>query len=83
MNPKILWRTPDFNYDPNFSNSNPNAWDPFDAHDWSKYNNIKMNATLMEQQVFLCNMPPNGATPITAANKQLLLDWLACGAPNN
>lgn len=43
----------------------------------------RVQERLTKQQVFLCNMPPNGATPLTAADKQLLLDWLACGAPNN
>ncbi len=74
---------PNFTSDPNFTNSNPNRWDPSDAHDWSKYANIHMNATLIEQQVFLCNMPPNGATPLSAADRQILLNWLACNAPNN
>jgi uncharacterized membrane protein len=35
-------------------------------------------------QVFeSCLMPPAGSPALPAADRQQLLDWLACGAPNN
>lgn len=30
-----------------------------------------------------CSMPPSNFPPLTTAQRQTLLDWLACGAPNN
>jgi hypothetical protein len=30
-----------------------------------------------------CSMPPSSYPPLTTAQRQTLLDWLACGAPNN
>ena len=69
--------------DPNGFNRDPNHWDASTGHDWSKFANIKANATLIEQQVFLCNMPPNGAPALTDADRTTLLNWLKCGAPAN
>jgi hypothetical protein len=34
-------------------------------------------------QVGSCRMPLAGATPLTADERQALLGWLVCGAPNN
>lgn len=34
-------------------------------------------------QVYGCRMPPAGATPLTEAEREELLGWLVCGAPNN
>jgi hypothetical protein len=30
-----------------------------------------------------CSMPPSSYPPLTTAQRQTLLDWLACGAPDN
>jgi hypothetical protein len=30
-----------------------------------------------------CSMPPSTYPPLTTAQRQTLLDWLACGAPDN
>jgi hypothetical protein len=34
-------------------------------------------------EVYGCLMPPAGADPLSAAERQDLLGWLVCGAPNN
>jgi hypothetical protein len=34
-------------------------------------------------QVYGCQMPPTGAQPLDAAERQELLTWLVCQAPNN
>jgi hypothetical protein len=30
-----------------------------------------------------CAMPPAGYSPLSALDRQALVDWLACGAPEN
>jgi hypothetical protein len=44
-----------------------------------------MEANEIFTQVFeSCLMPPsNAAPPLDAAGRQMLLDWIACGAPND
>jgi len=37
----------------------------------------------MLTQVADCMMPPSGMAPLTTAERQALLDWLVCGAPDN
>jgi hypothetical protein len=32
-------------------------------------------------QLVSCSMPPAGAPPLGADERQLILDWLTCGAP--
>ena len=32
-------------------------------------------------QLLTCAMPPSGAPPLSAAERQQILDWLACDAP--
>lgn len=34
-------------------------------------------------QIYGCNMPPDGAEPLSAAERQTLLRWLVCNAPDN
>lgn len=34
-------------------------------------------------QVYACRMPPPGATQLTTTERQQLLTWLICQAPNN
>jgi hypothetical protein len=41
------------------------------------------NRSVELTQVYRCNMPPSGATPLSAAERQLLLQYLVCNAPNN
>lgn len=37
----------------------------------------------VQDQIAGCDMPPSGATQPTAAEMQVVLDWIACGAQNN
>jgi hypothetical protein len=34
-------------------------------------------------QVYACRMPPAGSTPLTLTQREALLAWLVCGAPDN
>jgi hypothetical protein len=34
-------------------------------------------------QVYACKMPPEGSLPLTAAQRDDLLGWLVCGAPDD
>src|SRR5262249_31275859 len=38
---------------------------------------------LILDQVYSCYMPPPEGTPLDAQERQSLLGWLVCGAPNN
>jgi len=41
-------------------------------------------STIRNRVFYDCDMPPsNATTPLTAGERQLLLDWLACGALND
>jgi uncharacterized membrane protein len=45
---------------------------------------IHQRAQLVETQVYRCSMPPPGeATPLAEDERAELLQWLACGTPNN
>ncbi len=34
-------------------------------------------------RIYACAMPPEGAAPLTAEERQVLLEWFVCGAPDN
>jgi uncharacterized membrane protein len=34
-------------------------------------------------QVYACNMPPAGQPPLSTEERNVLFEWLNCGAPNN
>lgn len=34
-------------------------------------------------RIYGCVMPPDGAPPLTSEQRQILLHWLTCGAPDN
>jgi uncharacterized membrane protein len=38
---------------------------------------------LVETRVYRCQMPPSEATALSATERELLLQWLVCGAPDN
>jgi uncharacterized membrane protein len=44
---------------------------------------IADNRTLALTQVFRCQMPPAEATDLTDVERETLLQWLVCGAPDN
>ena len=50
------------------------TWQDIDSHGY---------AGPMQRQLLACQMPPAGATPLPDAQKQALIGWLTCGAPNN
>jgi hypothetical protein len=55
--------------------------------DYTTYNGVYSNRTEIERQVFACLMPPSDASPVppmpTMAERETLLAWLVCNAPNN
>lgn len=47
------------------------------------YDQIKARAPAMLTQVYACRMPKAGAPPLEPGQRQALLEWLVCKAPNN
>jgi uncharacterized membrane protein len=62
---------------------NPTGQEP--QISFTSYQQIEVWAGPIHSQVFeACAMPPAGATQtLTDPQRQMLLDWLACGAPDN
>jgi hypothetical protein len=54
---------------------------------YTTYQGITLHVAQMVTQVYQCAMPPLDASPIppmpTVAERETLLEWIACGAPNN
>jgi uncharacterized membrane protein len=50
---------------------------------FTSYDDIQRQSGPMLNQLFNCRMPPADAPQPSDAEKQTLLEWLACGAPNN
>jgi hypothetical protein len=53
------------------------------AYDFSTYAGVARNQASILTQVYSCAMPPADAGPLTNDQRQELLAWLICGAPNN
>jgi uncharacterized membrane protein len=55
--------------------------------DLSSYSSASMNRMEVLTQVFHCWMPPGDASPpvplLTNAERQTIVQWIACGAPDN
>jgi hypothetical protein len=51
--------------------------------DFSTYQGVHNSFTPILITVAGCVMPPPGVAPLTAAERQMLLAWLVCAAPNN
>jgi hypothetical protein len=49
----------------------------------STYSDVMHAGTLIATQVFQCRMPPAPRAPLTSQQRQTLLGWLVCGAPDN
>lgn len=47
------------------------------------YSEVYPNRSAMLNQVYACNMPLAPAPKLTAQERQELLTWLVCGAPQN
>lgn len=50
---------------------------------FTTYQNVFAERSPMLNQVYACYMPPTGAQPLSAQERNQLLTWLVCGAPNN
>lgn len=46
--------------------------------DYSHVSGMRMG---IANQLLSCSMPPAGAKPLSDQERQLILDWLSCGAP--
>jgi hypothetical protein len=44
---------------------------------------LKKSQGLVEGELYRCDMPPADGTPLDDDQRQLLLQWLVCGAPDN
>jgi hypothetical protein len=55
--------------------------------DYTTYQGIAQHTAQMVTQVYQCAMPPLDASPLppmpTVAERETILAWIACGAPNN
>jgi hypothetical protein len=55
--------------------------------DYTTYQGVYKNRAAMVTQVYQCQMPPlDGsplAAPLTADQRETIVAWLACGAPDN
>lgn len=47
------------------------------------YDDLHGSVSLIEKEVYRCEMPPAGEPRLTTAERRTLLQWLVCGAPNN
>lgn len=46
------------------------------------YDAIHRTRTTVQTELVKCEMPPAGEPKLSAAERQALLGWLVCGAPN-
>ena len=44
---------------------------------------IQSNSRTAETALYRCDMPPADGTPLGNDDREVLLKWLVCGAPNN
>jgi hypothetical protein len=47
------------------------------------YEQLRASVSLIEKEVYHCEMPPSGEPPLSESERRTLLEWLVCGAPNN
>ncbi len=50
---------------------------------FATYDAIHAGRRGMLTRVYGCKMPPEGADPLTPEEREALLKWLVCGAPDN
>jgi len=55
----------------------------FPAQNFTTYDEVYKRRSAMLNQVYGCVMPPVDAGQLTDAERQALLGWLVCHAPNN
>ena len=47
------------------------------------YDDVQASVSLVEKEVYRCEMPPAGEPLLGAAERAALLQWLVCGGPDN
>ena len=47
------------------------------------YDDVHASLTVIEKEVYRCEMPPAGEQPLGLAERAALLQWLVCGALDN
>ena len=47
------------------------------------YADLHSSVSVIEHEVYRCQMPPAGEPALSAAERQRFLQWLVCGAPDN
>jgi hypothetical protein len=47
------------------------------------YDELQRSVSVIEKQIYHCEMPPSGEPQLPARERTALLQWLVCGAPNN
>jgi hypothetical protein len=53
------------------------------VHYLQTYAEVSALAGPVLDQVYACKMPPEGSPPFTEAEREQLLGWLVCGAPDD
>jgi hypothetical protein len=53
------------------------------AEDFSTYTGVSRIAVTIEGQIVSCAMPPDDAGALSAADRETLLAWIVCRAPDN
>jgi hypothetical protein len=53
------------------------------SRDFTTYANVYAQRSAILDQVYACSMPPAGETPPTTDERNQLLAWLVCSAPDN
>ena len=56
---------------------------PSSRFDFSTYSAVNANRGPMLTQVYSCAMPPPDAGALSSDEREALMTWLVCGAPNN
>ncbi|HEV8548770.1 MAG TPA: hypothetical protein VGQ57_07080 [Polyangiaceae bacterium] len=47
------------------------------------YEQVHASVSLVEKEVYRCEMPPSGEPSLNEDERAALLQWLVCGGPNN
>jgi hypothetical protein len=47
----------------------------------TNYTQVSNRLTSIAGQLQTCSMPPAGAAPLAASDRQTIIDWIACRAP--
>lgn len=47
------------------------------------YADLHASVSVIEKEVYGCQMPPQGEPVLSPAERERFLQWLVCGAPNN